>query len=284
MNHTSSSYINTITQARDILMNYYQNEKDLIVPKVEKILEQFENVTVESLEKQINLIRNLTERLENKDLAINNTNEEDYKKIIVNLHNSNDYIGKIINLFKKKVENEMDLKDGYFISTYDINSKNETFSRTIEEALEIAQKLDDNEYIDKLFDEIMLNFRQSFIDITKDMEKQREENFIINENSLKSSYFKISEQQNISQELKELGKEIIVKIKEENNLYLDKVDKVINEFLENNRDYLEQLIREINILFSIDSLDKISKSYESAFNRHFNKLIDSSSSGTKYIF
>ena len=274
MNHTSSSYINTITQARDILMNYYQNEKDLIVPKVDKILEQFENVTVESLEKQINLIRNLSERLESKDLAINNTNEEDFKKIIVNLHNSNDYIGKIINLFKKKVENEMDLKDGYFISTYDINSKNETFSRTIEEALEIAQKLDDNEYIDKLFDEIMLNFRQSFIDITKDMEKQREENFIINENSLKSSYFKISEQQNISQELKELGKEIIVKIKEENNLYLDKVDKVINEFLENNKDYLEQLIREINILFSIDSLEKIKNSYESAFNRTFDRLKD----------
>ena len=33
-------------------------------------------------------------------------------------------------------------------------------------------------YHDKLFDEIMTNFRQSFIDITKNMENQREDNCV----------------------------------------------------------------------------------------------------------
>ena len=245
--------------------------KKISIPKVKEILEKFENVTIESLEKQLNLINNLINKLENNKLNITNSNQTHYKKIITNLHNSNIYINNIIQLFKKKVEQEMNLKNGYFISQNDINSNNETFTRIINEAINIAQKLDDNEYVDKLFDEIMTNFRRSFIDITKDMDNQREENFILDENVLKS---KISEQKNISKKLKNLGEEIVLKINEENNLYLDKVDQVIKEFLENNRDYLNQLIEEINILFSINSLDQLKNSYENALNRHFNNLSD----------
>ena len=273
MNHTTTSFINTIKEAQDILMNYFENEKDLIVPQVKEILEKFENVTIESLEKQINLINNLNKKLDDNELKIDNSNnDEDYKTIISNLHNSNTYLGNIIKLFKNKVENELYLEDGYFISQYEIISNNETFTRIINEAMNISYMLDDNKYIDKLFDEIMLNFTQTFINITKYMEDLRDENFVPYENVLKGSYFSIQKQQNISHELKDFGKEIIIKIKKENNLYLDTVKEVINEFLENNRDYLYQLMTEINIIFSTDSLNTLSKSYEMAINRHFNKI------------
>ena len=175
LNHTSTSYINTINEAQKILLNYYENEKDLIVPLVEELLEKFENVTIESIQKQINLINNLIEKFDMKDLSIGNSsisidsNSSEFKKLITNLYNSNNYINNIINLFKNKISNEMNLKNGYFISQHDIISNNETFSRIIDEALEIINKLEDNEYVDKLFDEIMTNFRQSFIDITKNM-------------------------------------------------------------------------------------------------------------------
>ena len=274
MKNTTVSYINIINDAKNILLNYYENEKDLIIPKVKELLANFENITIESLERQINLVNNLNNKLDSKELTIVNSTDEDYRKIIVNLHNSNNYINNIITLFKKKVENEMDLKNGYFISEYDIYSNNETFSRVIDEALTEAKKLDDNEYVDLLFDEIMTTFRINFIDITKQMDLQKEGNFVPDENTLKGGYFPISEQQHITNELRVLSDEIISKVKEENNLYLDKVNKVINEFLDNNKDYLNQLIMEINILFSKDSLDNIAKSYNNSFNRHINKLID----------
>ena len=41
----------------------------------------------------------------------------------------------------------MDLKDsGYFISNYDLNSNNISYDQTIEDATQIATKLDNNEY------------------------------------------------------------------------------------------------------------------------------------------
>ena len=273
MNHTTVSYIKTIKDARDILLNYYENETNFILPKVQEILEKFESLTIESIKKQMNLIAKINTKLDNEELKIENIyNETYYSKVLANLHNSNNYINKIIELFKIKVGNEMDLKDGYFISQYDIASNNETFTKIIDEALEIAQKLDENEYVDKLFDEIMTNFRQTFINITKDMELQRQYNFIPNEKSLLGSYFKISEQKALSKEIKDLGSDIIIKIKKENNLYLDEINKVVNDFLEKNLDYLNKLMVEINILFSTKSLNQIAKSYENSMDRYFSKL------------
>ena len=275
LNHTSTSYIKAIKEAQKILLNYYENEKELIVPLVDELMEKFENVTIESIQKQINLINYLIDKLDKNELSIGNPSlnpdNSEFKKLIANLQNSNNYINNIINLFKTKISNEMNLKNGYFISQYDITSNYEKFNRIINDALLIAEKLEDNEYVDKLFDEIMTKFRQSFIDITKNMEIQRDENFIPDEITLKD-YFKISDQKNISEELRTLGVQIISKIKTENNLYLDTVDNVINEFLRNNKDYLIKLINEIDILFSTDSLNELAKSYEKAFNRHFAKI------------
>ena len=137
MNHTSISYVNTIKDAKEILMNYYLNEKDKITSEVEKVLKKYEEVTMESIQKQLNLMDTLNSKIENNNLTIDSATEDDYRRIIVNLGNSRYYIEKINNLFKTKVRNEMNLKDGFFISQDDIESNNETFYGIIEESSEI---------------------------------------------------------------------------------------------------------------------------------------------------
>ena len=275
MNHTSTSYVNTIIEAKNILMNYYINEKDLIIPKVDKILKDFEQIVKESIQKQVNLVNNLNSKFENNNLTIKDANEEDYKKIITNLDNSNKYINNIIVLFKNKVEKEIDLKNGYFISKYDIEQNSEIFNRTIEESLKIANNLDNNEYIDKTFDKIMTDFRNKFTSITKYMEEIKEEQFPLDEDTLRSEYFKFSEQQKISKELKEdLGVEIINKIKNENNEYLEKIKEIIDIFLKNNKQNLDKIINELIELFSEVNLIKMDNSYEESFNGYFKIVSD----------
>ena len=280
LNHTSYSYSNIIEEAKDILYNYYENEMDFINLEVEKLLGNFENITIESLWKQIRLIQKLNLKLENDDLIINDGNEDDYKKTITNLQNSNNYISNIIYLFKQKINNEINLKNGYFTSQYDIESNNETFNTIIEEALEISKNLDNNEYIDTLFDEIMKDFRETFVNITKNMEEKKQELFPPSENTLLGEYFTREEQQKISSKLKEFGEDIINSIKNENDNYLRSINEEVEKLLDK-KDYLNKLVLELDTLFSEESLEKISKLYNQTFNNHLNVIKQSILSNKK---
>ena len=272
MNNTSTSYINVIQEAEKILMNYYIDEKDLIIPEVEKILSQFEEITIESLQKQLKIVNNLNSKIEDGNLTIIDADEEDYRKIIVNLDNSNNYISKIIDLFKKKVRNEMDLKNGYFISKYDIESNNETFNRIIEESLIIAQNLDNNEYIDKTFDNIMMEFRKGFVNIIKDMDEKKEEQFPMDENTLKGEFFRPSEVKKISKELKDLSVDIFNKIRNENNEYLNLVKEKVDAFLNNNKQFLINLKQDIETIFSEEKIEYLANVYDNSFNGYLNSI------------
>ena len=85
------------------------------------------------------------------------------------LYNSKKYITDIIAKGKEKIENKMDLKDsGYFISNYDLNSNNIY-------ATQIVTKLDNNEYIDKDFCNIISKFKENYASICKYMDKIKKE-------------------------------------------------------------------------------------------------------------
>ena len=275
LNHTSSSYISTIEKASQILLNYYENEVKLIVPKVEKQIELFENVTIESIKKQLNLIKKLKEKLENRDSAYfiikGVTKKEDYDKVITNLNNSNNYITQIIKLFQEKVKKEMDLKNGYFISKYDIDSNNNRFKEVINESLEAAQSLENNEYIDKQFDEIMTDFRLNLTSIMNDMKILKESKFFMNENSLLGEYFSNSELENISSTLKNESYEILLKIKHENDLYISTIKNNVSQFLKDNKEYLDNLMKDLEFLFS-EKMDQLGEEYKIVFNKHLESI------------
>jgi len=270
LNYTSTSYITTIKDAQDVLMNYYKREKDLIIPQVNQILNSFEEMVSKSLQKEKSIINNLYINLVNNNYEINNATIEEFNKTITNLFNSEKYITEIINLVKNKVNKEME--DGFFTSSYDIESKNETFNTFIEEALEIARKLDNDELIDKTFDEIMIHFREAFTSVINYMNKVKEEEFPLNENTLKDSLFTPSDKKNITNELKESSAYIVNKIRNENNYYLSNIDEKVGKFLKDNKDYLDNLIGELEVLLTNDYFKKFSNYYEEALSSCLNKV------------
>ena len=275
LNHSSSQYSSTIENASQILLNYYENEVELIVPKVEKQINLFENITIESIQKQLNLIKKLKQKIENRNstnFIINGAiKKEDYDKIITNLENSNNYITKIINLFQEKVKKEMDLKNGYFITKYNIDSNNNRYKEIINESLEASQRIEDNEYIDKEFDKIMIDFRLNFSSIMNIMQNLKENKFFMNENTLQGEYFSKSALDKISLNFENLTYEILLKIKHENDLYINTIKSNVNQFLKDNKEYLDNLMKDLEYLFS-EKMDKLEEEYKIVFNKHLESI------------
>ena len=79
LNHTSTSYTTTIKKAENILSNYYKDEYNLIKPKIDEIVTIFEEKLTESLQKEIKIIDNLYEKIENNNFTIKQANDENIK-------------------------------------------------------------------------------------------------------------------------------------------------------------------------------------------------------------
>ena len=275
LNHTSSSYINIIKEAEEILANYFKNEYDNIYPKIDTMIKDFEDVYLEDLKKEKNIINNLYNKLVNRNFTIELANEDDYKKIILNLYNSDKYITEIIEKIKEYIRDEIGIKDsGYFTSNYDINLNNNTFSSVISEAKEVAQKLDKDEYIDKKFDEIMTNFRESYTKIIKYMETQKSEQFPLDENTLDTTLFDSNGKNKIESNLTSFRVQISNKIKEENDYYIDNIKTNLTAFLDKNLDTLNSIISDLDILFSEESLKDLADSFKKAFESCLKKILD----------
>ena len=273
LNHTSSSFINTIQEAKNILENYFKNEYEYVISMVEDLLKEFEENKVLDLQKEKKIINNLHNKLENKNFTINFANDEDYKNIILNLYNSDKYITDIIDKIKQYIKEEIGIKDsGFFISNYDIDFNNKTFSSVIEEAKGVALKLDKDEYIDKKFDEIMTKFRESYTNIMEYLETKKFEYFPLDENTLETSLFKSSDKNKINTQITEFRVQISNKIKEENKYYMDNIKSYLSNFLNDNLEELNSIIIEIDILFSEESLNNLKTSFNNAINSCLNKI------------
>ena len=272
-NNTSYPYINIINKVKNILFNYYKNEKDLITPKIELIIKELENNLKASIGKESNIIKDLYLKIKNKNITIENANDEDYTKILSSISNSNNYINNIINNLENKIKNEIKLKDSdYFITNYEIKSNNESFNYIINDSLNMSNKIENNETIDKTFDDIMIKFKENFTYIQNYMDIQKEEQFPLDENILKDSLFTLNEQKNITNQIKELSSSILNKLEKENDYYLNEINKVIDKFIEENKDYLNNLIDELDIIFSEDILKRLAISYDIAFESSLNKI------------
>lgn len=94
--------------------------------------------------------------------------------ILLNLNSIKGLIDELINTIKEKITKEMEIKDsGYFISNYEINSNNNSFYNIIQKGLNIAKILDNDEFIDKIFIQIMTNFKGNITETLKNMDKKR---------------------------------------------------------------------------------------------------------------
>ena len=275
LNHTSSSYINTIKEAENILENYFKNEYNLLYPMVEELLKEFEDTSIDVLQKEKKIINNLYKKLESKNFTIDYANDEDYKNIILNLYNSDKYITDIINKIKEYFKEEIGIKDsGYFISNNDININKQTFTPVINESKEVALKLDKDEYIDKKFDEFMIIFKENYTNIMEFMETKKSEQFPLNENTLKTTLFTSNDKNKIETDMTNFRVQISNKIKRENDYYIDKIKNYLSNFLNDNLNELNTYISDLDILFSEESLEDLKNSFNTAFNSCLKTITD----------
>ena len=271
LDNTPSSFLGTINEASEILMNYYKNEKELILEKIKEPLNMFESGVIESIKKEEKIINNLLSKLDNEQISITNGIEEDYRNLKLNLYNSKKYILEIIEKGKEKIENEMNLKNsGYFISNYDLESNNNSYYQAKEIAIQIATKLDDDEFIDKFFCEKMSDFKENYTNICKYMDKIKKEKFPINDDVLNTSIFTVSVKQSF--DFDNLGISIYNSIINENDKYLNNVSKIVNDFLNENKNELDELFLNLTLLFSEDSLENLVDNFKNDFDYALDKI------------
>ena len=133
LNNTPTSYFSTIEKVKKILENYYKDEYKIISNKVDIIIKEFETKINESLSKEMKIIDNLYEKIENNNFTIKNANDEDLKTILNNFYYTKNYLKEIKEKIIGKLKKEMDIKaNGYFIFDYDLKSNQESFSKIIE--------------------------------------------------------------------------------------------------------------------------------------------------------
>ena len=269
-NNTPSSFLGTIEEAEQILMNYYKNEKNLILEKMQEPLNLFEKKIKESLTKEEKLINNLYSKLENNQTNLDG-NEEDLKNLKLNIYNVKNYVSEIISKGKEKLLNELDLKDStYFVSNYDIKINNDSYTQSIESGKTIAAKLDNDDSIDKSFINTMDNFKNSYTNILTNMEKIKNEQFPLIDDALNGSVF--NEQVKKSFDLNALGIDVFNEIRNENDKYLDDFNNIVTDFLNKNKKDLDELFLKLTLLFSEDSLKDLANNLNVQFNDYTKKF------------
>ena len=262
LNNTQNSYSDIIIKIEDILTNYYKNESNSIIKKVEKLLENFEINLINSIKSQTQKLNDLLPKLEDKTVKIETGNDEDLQKIVSNIKNSKEYISKIINQIKEKIRKSIGLKDNnYFLTNEEISKNNIIFTSMINTTLDVAQKLDNDEYIDKVFDNIMRHFIVNFTEANQNINKIKEQIFTLTEND----YFSLSQQKSLSSDIRDLYVQISLKLKKENNFYLQNLQEKLDNFVSQNKDYLKSIINKLNVLFSEEKLKILANLYDEGF-------------------
>ena len=83
----------------------------------------------------------------------------------INLYNATNKVGENITnaqtIFKESINLQL---NGYFETQKEINNNKQLYCEISERAINISYTLDNNELIDKIFDKIMIYFRDQFIE------------------------------------------------------------------------------------------------------------------------
>ena len=275
LNYTSSSYVDIIESAQYIFENYYINEKNLILNKLTLLLNEFEESIKTSLEKEINNLDLLYKNLENNSYYIESSTSQEYNQLKENIYNAKKYIFDIIEKIKEYFNEKIGLKEnGYFISENELKQNNNSYSYEVTESKEISRKLDNDEFIDKTFDNLMKNFRQNYTNIINHMEKEKYQKFVQDEDVLKDSLFSEDSRINLENRMENLRSSIINKIKEENDYYLENLRTNISKFMNEDLVELNRIISDLDIeYFSEYFLNNISNLYEIALNSSLDKIL-----------
>lgn len=261
LNDTDTSYYEILKKVKIILDNYYKDEKNLIEPLVNNLINKFYENAIKNLEKYISQLEQISDRLDNGDLIISLADTEGYKQAINNIFNSKSKVNEIIEAVKSKIKECIKLQpNGYFEPQNELDENKKSYGSISEKATQIAYILDNNELIDNTFDTIIIKFRNNFLDMLRFMENSLIQKFPLEENVLGTSSFNASFLEEVDKYLKDEKINILNFIKSENDNYLQSVNEVLFNFTGQDGKNLEQIMYElinINTDLYFDNLNKI---------------------------
>ena len=288
LNNTDSSYYEMIQQAKNILDNYYKNEKNLIQPLVNTVLESFYTNTKNGMEKYQSMLDSISDRLNDGNIIITLAKEEDYQKAISNIYNTKIKANEIIDSVKENFEAIINpYSNGYFESQKEIDDNNKSYGPIGDRAVTIAYDLDNNGLIDKHFDNSMTNFRDKYLELLKNMENSIKDKFPLEEDVLSTTSFDATYLNGIDEYLKNEKINILNLIKNENDEYLKSVNDILSSFKNENGNTLDQimndLIKEIDD-FNMDNLNTVySDSLELTFKKIEEIITYNENLGNQYL-
>ena len=275
LNNTSSSYVNIIQTIKIIIDTYFINEYEKVNPKIQSLMDLLELNSNDTLKDELNYLKNLYNNLKDKIYTINSITEPQYQTVLSNLENSYQYPSDIIRGIKDYIIETMDIKEnGYFISNENIKNINNSFFNIFSEAKEVAKKLDNVQIIDKIFDNIMIKFREGIIYTVKFMEEIKSGNFTLEEDVLNDTLFNQSEKNKIETDLKKLCDDIVDIIKREKNIYIIKIKNYFKKFIDGNIEDLNDIISDLNVLLSEEAIINIVQSFEISLNFTLEKIFN----------
>jgi len=268
-NNTPTSYVNTIKKAEDIYLNY-ELKKELDVNKtLEIILNNFEQKYFETISKQYNLSNYLYSGLKNKTLTVESITNDEFEIIMKNLYYSKNYTNLIVDEIKYEIKKIIrDNMEKYAIS----NEEKEKYKKIAKETLKTGSKLDNDEFFDKLSDEIIIKFKENNTNILLKMDRMKEEKFPLIDEALKEGLFSESAKRNIKTKIKDDGVNIVNNIRNEHNIFLNSSKTCLDQFLSENLENLNSLIYDLNILLSGESLNEIAYWYDVALYKSINAI------------
>ena len=287
MNNTFASYINMVKLSRIVFETYFWKEFKYTFPHIRKLIKIFEKESNETLESEREYILDLYTRLLNRSLEIVGIPDDNLQKVLSNLLNTYNFTYDIISKITEYIYKRLDIKDsGFYISNPEIEEKNKTYAKIYPESKKVEEILNDDELIDKVFDEIMIKFKESFLNLTKFMAEKKSEYFTLDDDILKESLFTEEVKNNINSKINEFTEDILNKFDRE-IIYKQKVEIAIEQFLSENLEALNGIIADLEVIISEENLKNITDSFEIALNQSLSKLcsdIDNNSNLTKEYF
>ena len=275
LNNTSSSYVNLIGKIKTVMDTFFIKEYEEILPKIQQLINSIELNTNDTLKDELNSLKTLYNNIKENNFTINSITEVQRQTILSNLENSYNYPTDIIHKLNEHINDIIKLKEnGYLISNEDINNFNSSFNNIITEAKDVAKILDNVTIIDKVFDDIMIKFREGYIYTVKFMEEIKSGNFTLEEDVLNTSLFSKNEKNVIENDLKTLSDNVLDIIKKEKDLYVLNIKNHFQKFLDDNLDDLNDIIYYLNVLLSEEEISNIAKYFEISLNSSLEKLMN----------
>ena len=275
LNNTSDSFVDLVEKALELLLNYYKNEGNKIINEINELINNFVSKFNKSFESERIKINNLLELLENNymNITIENGNEEDKNLLLSNLRDSIYIINSIITKVEELIRNQMNLKaNGYFVTNNEIKELNNSYMPYVEEALIASQNSDNNQLIDKFFDEAYRQMKDNYTSLMISQENKIQENMVFYTDPLEKGLFSEKNKTYIESNISTIGSKITDTINDENDEYLKLANKEINSFIEKNDKILKESINNLIAMFSDDSFISLANLFQTAFDSSFNTI------------